>query len=161
MVRESDDSEDEEGMKKMTQSMVNIKLTEESQVPKKGTEESAAYDLRSSKRTMLEPGTITMVDLKLKLELPPGYFMKLYSRSGLALKGILTVAGVIDSDYRGPVRALLYNSTQQQFCVEKGQRITQAVILPVLNVQWTKEDGINHDTKRGEGGFGSTDVNPQ
>ena len=80
---------------------------------------------------------------------PKGYPLLLKSRSGLALKEITTVGGVIDSDYRGPIKALLHNSTSKPFRIKKGQRVSQAIFLKHIDVTFVKnndEDFWNDDT---------------
>ena len=89
------------------------------------------------------------------MAIPPGYFLLLLSRSGLACKGIVTLAGVIDSDYRGPVCALLANSSDENFILKKGQRCCQGVFLPTNDVCFEKKEKLD-DTVRGIDGFGST-----
>ena len=103
----------------------------------------------------LQPRQITKVLLKLQMALPAHLSLMVVGRSGLATKGILTHAGLVDPDYRGPVCALLYNSNKEAFQIQKGQRVAQALILPVGNVQWQKTD-ILSETDRDNKGFGST-----
>ena len=83
--------------------------------------------------------------------------MLLYSRSKLATKGITVEAGLIDSDYRGPIQCVLYNHTQVPRRIQKGERICQALVLPVPIVNWQTVSYLD-DTERGDNGFGSTDT---
>ena len=105
---------------------------------------------------MLPPGSTRLVDLNLKLAIPPGVYLQLRSRSGLALRGVTTVGGVIDSDYRGPIKAILHNSGDQNVVIAKGQRVTSGVFLPTLPVQFQAAD-VLPPTVRGVAGFGSSD----
>ena len=89
------------------------------------------------------------------MAIPPNYFVWLAGRSGLAMKGILCHNGVIDPDYRGPLAALLHNTTGREFQVMKGQRIAQAVLLPVTTAKWIKTD-VLPPTARDDKGFGSS-----
>ena len=88
---------------------------------------------------MLPPGSTRLVDLNLKLAIPPGVYLQLRSCSGLALRGVTTVGGVIDSDYRGPIKAILHNSGDQNVVIAKGQRVTSGVFLPTLPVCSSKQ----------------------
>ena len=78
------------------------------------------------------------------------------SRSGLALKGITTVGGVIDSDYRGEIKALLHNSTSNPFKIKKGQRVTQGLFLKHQDVIFEANDDENLWNDLSHHGFGST-----
>ena len=93
-------SSDEEMLSRMRTLQVDI--TEDSTTPTKGTEGSAAYDLQCHRNTVIPAHGITTVPLNIHMAIPSDYFL-LISCSGLAKKGVLTLAGVIDSDYRGPV----------------------------------------------------------
>ena len=86
---------------------------------------------------------------------PAGYFCLLLSRSGLASKGLFVTGGVIDSDYRNEVAVLLHNSTEEQFKVNKGQRIAQSLFLKTIDVDFTEVDVLPEPVTRHEG-FGST-----
>ena len=81
--------------------------------------------------------------------------MLLYSQSKLATEGITTEAGLIDSDFCGPIQCVLYNHTQIPRRIQKGERICQALILPVPIVNWQTVSYLD-DTARGNNGFGST-----
>ena len=89
------------------------------------------------------------------MAIPAGYCVLLHSRSRLASEGITVEAGLIDSDYRGPVTALLHNSTHLPRRVQKGERICQALTLPVPIVNWEVVSELDK-TARNDGGFGST-----
>ena len=103
----------------------------------------------------LEPGRVTPVPLNLRIAVPAGYYMQLASRSGLASRGLMVVGGVIDSDFRGEVQALLLNWAGTPFQVKKGQRICQGLFLPVLKVKFKQQDELPNSV-RGVHGFGST-----
>ena len=122
--------------------------------PIKGSNGSAGWDLKANQSVTLHPGHTTKVDLGLWLATPPGFAMILFSRSRLASEGITTQGGVIDSDYRGVVNCLLYNSTKTPRRITKGERICQGLVLPVPQIEWIQ--GQLGNTQRDEGGFGST-----
>jgi dUTP pyrophosphatase len=137
------------------QSVVEVEVLKGSTVPRKGSDGAAAYDLYSAQSYTLSPRTITAVDLNLQVAIPSGYYMQLGSRSGLCLKGLVIVGGIVDSDYRGPIQALVYNNSGELFKLCKGQRISQALVLAVEDVVWKTVDTLS-DTVRGNRGFGST-----
>ena len=134
---------------------LTCQIKEGSLIPQKGTALSAAYDVRSAKNVLIPPGQTVKVPLKFNIHLPAGFCLLLVSRSGLASRGITTTPGVIDEDYRGEVASMIHNSTEEAFQVERGQRISQALILKVHNVNWEVVPELQPaaETHRG---FGST-----
>ena len=121
---------------------------------------AAGMDLRAAcmEKLVLEPGQRMLVPTGFVIELPEGHEGQVRPRSGLALKhGItcLNTPGTIDADYRGEVQILLINLGQESFTIERGMRIAQLVIAPVVQVA-TQECELAGDTGRGTGGFGST-----
>ena len=135
---------------------LKVDITEDSAQPEKSTPGSACYDLTAQTAAVVPGHGIAMIPLNLRMAIPPGYFLLLLSRSGLATKGIVALGGVIDADYRGPVCAILANSTDEDFVLKKGQRIIQGVFLPTHDAEFRRVD-ILEETKRNTGGFGSTD----
>ena len=90
------------------------------------------------------------------LQIPPGHVGLVWPRSGLALRhGLDTLAGVIDSDYRGEVRVILVNHGTDPVRIEAGDRIAQLLVQRVERVAFTRTESL-HESARGEGGFGST-----
>jgi dUTP pyrophosphatase len=107
---------------------------------------------------VIMPGARALMPTGLILELPDGHEGQVRPRSGLALKhGItcLNTPGTIDADYRGEVKVLLINLGQEPFTVERGMRIAQLVIAPVVQAK-LEERSLAGATQRGTGGFGST-----
>ena len=134
---------------------LKVDITEDSTQPEKSTPGSACYDLTAQKAAVVPAHGIAMVPLNLRMAIPPGYFLLLLSRSGLATKGLVALGGVIDSDYRGPVCAILANSADEDFILKKGQRCVQGVFLPTHDAEFKKVRELE-ETKRDTGGFGST-----
>ena len=89
------------------------------------------------------------------MAIPPNYFMLLAGRTGLASQGMLAYNGIIDPDFRGELAVLMHNTMGREFQVMRGQQVAQAIILPVIPVQWKKTDTLS-PTQRNEGGFGSS-----
>lgn len=131
-------------------------------LPAYETAGSAGIDLRAAvpedRQIVLLPGRRTLVPTGLIFELEEGYEAQIRPRSGLAFKhGItcLNTPGTIDSDYRGEVKVLLINLGDDDFRIERGMRIAQAVISPVVQVEIEERSEVG-ETERGAGGFGST-----
>ena len=107
---------------------------------------------------IIKPGERQLVPTGLAIALPEGYEAQIRPRSGLALRNgvtILNTPGTIDSDYRGEVKVILVNFSNCNFIIQRGMRIAQMVIAPVLQVSLMDVD-ILPETARGEDGFGST-----
>ena len=106
----------------------------------------------------LAPGERTLVPTGLKVALPPGYELQVRPRSGLALKHGIVLPngpGTVDEDYRGELLVIVMNAGTAPFVVERGMRIAQAVLAPVVRAAWREVVALP-ETARGEGGFGST-----
>ena len=134
------------------------------ELPAYETAGAAGMDLRAAigdgERLVIRPGKRALVPTGFVFEIPDGYEGQVRPRSGLAFKhGItcLNTPGTIDSDYRGEVQVLLVNLGEDKFVVERGMRIAQMVIAPVVQAA-VREADIAGDTGRGAGGFGSTGV---
>ena len=115
----------------------------------------AGLDLRAAEDTLLKSGERKPVPTGVKVAIPPGYVGLIKDRSGLAAKsGIHTLAGVVDSGYRGEVGVVLYNTSGEDFSVSCGHRIAQLLILPVAEVE--VEEADLDTTERGGKGWGSS-----
>ena len=107
---------------------------------------------------VIEAHDRALISTGLFLEIPEGFEGQVRPRSGLALKygiGMLNAPGTIDSDYRGEVGVILFNSTDKPFFYKKGDRIAQIVFAKVLQAEFEQVEELSC-TERGEGGFGST-----
>lgn len=129
-------------------------------LPEYATLYSAGVDLRANitEPIILKPLERKLVPTGLFIELPQGYEAQIRPRSGLALKHGLTVLnspGTIDADYRGEIRVILINLSNEDFVINDGERICQMVIASHQQVTWTEVDTIG-ETERGAGGFGHT-----
>lgn len=140
--------------------MLNIKikkLSKNVELPEKGTQGAAGIDFYLSQPVRFEPNRYKKVPLGVAVEIPEGYVMLLIPRSS-TWKTPLRMpnsVGVIDSDYRGEVCALLRNTSDFGFRAEAGERLVQGVIVPVPEVQIQEVEELSW-TSRGVGGFGST-----
>lgn len=133
-------------------------------LPKYETAQSAGMDLYAA----LEDGeTVTlgaleraMIPTSLAMALPAGYEAQVRPRSGLAAKNgvtVLNTPGTIDADYRGEVKVILVNLSNDPFTIERGMRVAQMIIAPVTQGEWVEVESLD-ETDRGAGGFGSTGV---
>lgn len=127
-------------------------------LPQYAHEGDAGLDLFSNEDADIAPGDSKLVKTGISIELPACTEAQVRPRSGLALKhgiSVLNTPGTIDAGYRGEVGVILINHGKKLFHVEKGTRIAQMVIKPVLRVQVEAVDELS-DSSRGAGGFGST-----
>tara|TARA_Y200000002_G_scaffold42765_1_gene31057 strand:+ start:39 stop:479 length:441 start_codon:yes stop_codon:yes gene_type:complete len=136
------------------------RLSKEVSLPKYETSGSSGMDLSANidAKINIEPGKTAIIPTGLALSIPKGFEIQIRPRSGLAAKqkiSVLNTPGTIDSDYRGEIKVILINLSQESFKVEKGLRIAQMVVCPVVQAQLKEVNDLN-ETGRGEGGFGST-----
>ena len=140
-----------------------VKLREGAQVPFRGSEYSAGYDLYActgKESVVIYPHTTVKIGTGLAIQPPHGYFGAIFARSGLATNLGLRPAncvGVLDEDYTGEYIVSLYNDSDEIRFVSDGDRIAQLVFLPYINVEFNEVDNLEK-TERGSGGFGSTDI---
>jgi dUTP pyrophosphatase len=131
------------------------KLRDGVERPRRATHYSAGYDLVSPDDFTILPGEIKPIPLGFATEMPGHLHCRIESRSGLALKGIAVVTGVIDADYRGEWSVILGNFGREPHVIVAGDRVAQAVFRPTVSVS-LEETAKLSGTARGEGGFGST-----
>lgn len=139
---------------------IKIKAVEGGKIPNYESAGASGADCyaRIDEKIVLEPGKRVTIPLGFQVEIPEGYEMQIRARSGNARKhGIAVVNGIgtIDSDYRGEVGTILLNTDDEPFEINPGDRVSQAVIAPVIRANWVKVENLS-DTERGTGGFGST-----
>ena len=131
-------------------------------LPKYETNGSSGMDLAANIENEIDlaPGKTAIIPTGLAVSIPKNFEIQIRPRSGLAAKNQITVLntpGTIDSDYRGELKVILVNLGKENFKIEKGIRIAQMVLCPVVRAT-LKEVDILEETERGEGGFGSTGV---
>ena len=136
------------------------RLSKEISLPKYETAGSSGMDLAANiaGNISIDPGKTAIIPTGLALSIPKGFEVQIRPRSGLAAKKKITVLntpGTIDSDYRGEIKVILINQGQETFKVEKGLRIAQMVVCPVVQAQIKEVEDLS-ETERGKGGFGST-----
>uniref|UniRef100_A0A914CI99 Deoxyuridine 5'-triphosphate nucleotidohydrolase n=1 Tax=Acrobeloides nanus TaxID=290746 RepID=A0A914CI99_9BILA len=134
------------------------KLVDSASAPKYGSDRAAGADLCSAEDCVVPARGKYLVSTGISIAVPPGYYGRVAPRSGLAVKNFIDVgAGVIDEDYRGEVKVLLFNFSDQDFQVKTGDRIAQLVCEQICRPEVKEVEELD-DTQRGHGGFGSTGV---
>ncbi len=132
------------------------KLFPDALVPLRAHEGDAGVDLFSYENRVLAPGERALISTGISVAVPDGFVFLIKDRSGLAAKhGLTTLAGVVDSGYRGEVKVVLLNTGSKPYSISKGDRIAQALVLPVPDFVVEEVDDLD-SSSRGEGGFGST-----
>lgn len=139
---------------------INIQNTSKNPLPTYETQYSAGMDLRAnlSEDIVLKPLERAMIPTGLRIELPIGYEAQIRPRSGLAAKHGITVLnspGTIDADYRGEIKIILVNLSNENFSIKHGERIAQMIITKHETVVFSEVSEVSQ-TERGEGGFGHT-----
>ena len=145
----------------MTEILIK-RLSKEVTLPKYETDGSSGLDLAAfiDKNIEIKPGKSEIIPTGLVVSIPKNFEIQIRPRSGLAAKNqisVLNTPGTIDADYRGEIKIILINLSDKSFIVEKGLRIAQMVICPVVKAQLKEVDTLD-DTTRGSDGFGSTGV---
>ena len=134
------------------------KLTYDAILPTRGSGGAVGYDLYSNCDGVIEGGNRGLISTGIVVSLPPGVYGRVAPRSGLAMKnGIQVGAGVIDPDYTGELKVLLFNHGSKDLEVKMGDRVAQ-LVLERCETPPVEEIGLLQETTRGEDGFGSTGV---
>ncbi|PKP36733.1 MAG: dUTP diphosphatase [Bacteroidetes bacterium HGW-Bacteroidetes-14] len=139
---------------------VKILNKSSNELPNYATIHSAGMDMRANitESIVLGPLKRILVPTGIHIELPEGYEAQIRPRSGLAAKhgiGIVNSPGTIDADYRGEIKIILVNLSDEEFVLNPGERIAQMVVAKFERVEWKVADVLG-ESERGEGGFGST-----
>ena len=140
--------------------MVQVKIKNESRFanPEYATVGSSAVDLKANinEPVVIKSGERALIDTGISVQIPLGYEIQIRPRSGLGIKkGVTVNFGTIDSDYRGKLGVILFNISNEDFTVEPGERIGQAVLVKVEQIEWIITDELD-ETERGSGGFDHT-----
>ena len=145
----------------MTEILIK-RLSREVPLPKYETNGSSGLDLAAciDKNIEIKPGKTEIIPTGLAIAIPKNFEIQIRPRSGLAAKNqisVLNSPGTIDADYRGELKVILINLSNEIFIVEKGLRIAQMVLCPVVKTKLREVESLEN-TERGSGGFGSTGV---
>lgn len=137
--------------------VIFVKLDENALLPKVNFGSDAGADLFCSQTTVVKPFTPTAVPTGVRLAIPVGYYGRVASKSGLALKMNLHVTGgVIDSSYRGELKCIMMNFGTEDYTFEVGSKVAQLIIEKIVTPEYVETKHDLDATNRGEGGFGST-----
>lgn len=131
------------------------RIHQDAKLPSYGHSGDAGMDLFSAEEVVLTKGQAVPVPTGIQVAIPEGHVGLVWDKSGISLKGVHRLAGVIDSGYRGEIKVVMINLGEESFVVNKGMKIAQMLIQPVHHVDIEESDDLD-DTSRGEKGFGST-----
>ena len=132
------------------------KLHEDAIIPKYAHYDDAGFDLFSIKDIPIKKGERITIPTGLVMEIPEGYVGLIWDKSGVSVKaGIKTIAGVVDSTYRGEILVAVINLSDSDYKFEKGHKVAQMIIQKKETVEFEEVNELT-ETKRGEGGFSST-----
>ncbi|RCI15613.1 hypothetical protein L249_3436 [Ophiocordyceps polyrhachis-furcata BCC 54312] len=132
------------------------KLSDKARLPTRGSAFAAGYDLYAARETVIPARGKALVDTDISIAVPAGTYGRVAPRSGLASKNFIdTGAGVIDADYRGPVKVLLFNHADADYDVKEGDRVAQLVLERIVTPDVVEVQKLE-ESVRGAGGFGST-----
>ena len=152
-----------------SQSIVDTKVPlrfindSENENPEYAYQSDSGFDLRSSEDIWIHPNDRKLIPTGMRFDIPEGYEIQVRSKSGLALNQglmVLNSPGTVDSGYQGEIKVIMFNTTNQKVKIEKGQKMAQAVLCPVVSGKWVdliRVDNIN-DKDRNSNGFGSTGI---
>ncbi len=143
----------------MTEILIK-KLSKKVILPKYETDGSSGMDLSANIENSIniEPGKSSIIPTGIAVSIPKNFELQIRPRSGLAAKNqisVLNTPGTIDSDYRGEIKVILINLGKNTFNIEKGARIAQMVLCPIIKAKVREVENLE-ETSRGIGGFGST-----
>tara|TARA_B100000902_G_C27311421_1_gene918665 strand:+ start:95 stop:520 length:426 start_codon:yes stop_codon:yes gene_type:complete len=131
-------------------------LSENATAPTRGSDAAAGWDLYASEDIVVSAHGKAIIPTDIAVAIPLGWYGRIAPRSGMSWKNHTDIgAGVVDSDYRGPVGVVMFNHADTDLQVQKGDRVAQLVVEQILMTPIVVVDDLE-DTERGEGGFGST-----
>jgi dUTP pyrophosphatase len=135
----------------------------ENENPEYAYQSDSGFDLRTSEDIWIHPNSRKLISTGMRFDIPEGYEIQVRSKSGLALNQglmVLNSPGTVDSGYQGEIKVIMFNTTNEKVKIEKGQKMAQAVLCPVVSGKWVdliRVDNIN-DKDRNSNGFGSTGI---
>ena len=131
------------------------KIHKDAKLPSYGHVGDAGLDLFSVMECVLKGGEARAISTGIQVAIPDGYVGLIWDKSGISLKNIHRLAGVVDSGYRGEIKIVLANLSTEAFSIEKGMKIAQMLVQPIIKVKVVDSEVLD-ETTRGENGFGST-----
>jgi len=131
------------------------RIHKDAKLPHYGHKGDAGLDIFSTIDCVLQKREVKAIPTGIKVAIPEGYVGLIWDKSGVSLEGVHRLAGVVDSGYRGEVKIVMANLSDEPFSIEKGMKIAQLLIQPVIEVEVIEVEDLEA-TPRGENGFGST-----
>ncbi len=131
------------------------RLSPQAKLPQKAHPGDAAYDLYANDYYSLEPQQQAVIKIGVKMAIPEGFVGLIWDKSGLASQGLTTIGGVIDANYRGEIKVILKNLSQEVFKIIPEQKVAQILIQEIAKIE-IKEEKITNTTERQDRGFGSS-----
>jgi dUTP pyrophosphatase len=131
------------------------RIHKDAKLPCYGHVGDAGLDLFSVMECVLKGGEVRAISTGIQVASPDGYVGLVWDKSGISLKNMHRLAGVVDSGYRGEIKIVMTNLSTEAFPIEKGMKIAQMLIQPIVKVK-VAESEVLDETTRGENGFGST-----
>lgn len=135
---------------------IKVKLDDGAFMPEKAHETDAGYDLRTPCLVVVRPHKSFVIDTGVHMLIPDGYVGMIKSKSGLNVNHGLITEGVIDAGYTGSIKVSVYNTSNEEYTFERGDKITQLVPLKLPKLKLEQVEEMNEKTERGENGFGSS-----
>ena len=132
-----------------------VRLDENAKAPTRAHDTDAGWDMYASQSLNLEPFTYGAIKTGLAFEIPTGWHVQIHTRSSYAKAGIRCHLGIVDAGYRGELKVIIHNHTNQFVNIKKGDRFCQLIFLPVPDVRLAEVKELSKSS-RGEGGFGSS-----
>jgi dUTP pyrophosphatase len=133
------------------------KLHPDAKIPTYANPGDAGMDIYSIEDLVIKPNYRALIKTGLTIVFPEGYTMLVWDKSGLAMKGVTTIAGVIDAGFRGELKIALLNIGSKDYIIKKGEKIAQVLIQKVEHPLIEEVDSLT-ETQRGKGGFGSSGI---
>lgn len=134
---------------------VKVMIEDGGKLPTRAHKQDAGADLYSPRSITIDPHSSAVIDTGVHIAIPDGFCGLLVSKSGLNVNHDITNTGLIDAGYTGSIRVKVYNHGNTPYLLNKGDKISQIVIIPVALCDFIQVDTLD-DTERGCGGFGST-----
>ena len=132
------------------------KISSDAKLPQYANEHDAGMDFFSNEECIIKPGERKLLSTGISMAIPQGQVGLICDKSGLAVKhGLKTMAGVVDSGYRGEIKIVVHNLSDKDYLVEKGNKIAQMLIQRIEQKELLEVEELD-ETQRGEGGFGSS-----
>ena len=140
--------------------VINVSFDKnETKIPVLWYSDSAGYDLPSAETTTVPKWSRRLVNTKLRFDIPKGFFGEIKARSGLSIKkGVVAFNGTVDSGYSGFVYIIVFNFSNDDYVIEKGDRIAQIIFQKCHSVSFNFCEKVSSTSERGESGFGSSGV---